>query len=92
MQTTADEVRELGVDVYIYTCDVSRADDIRSAAQRVKEDIGGVDILVNNAGVLNGGSLLEMLEADIRRTFEVNTMAQFWVSTSAKSSLIVARN
>ncbi|XP_067660871.1 estradiol 17-beta-dehydrogenase 11-like [Haliotis asinina] len=78
MENTAADVRVFGAKVYTYICDVSSADDIKSVAEVVRVDVGGVDVLVNNAGVLNGGTLLEMTSADIRRTFEVNTLAQFW--------------
>lgn len=83
MENTADDVRAVGAKVSTYTCDVSRADDIKDVAERLREDVGGVDVLVNNAGVLNGGTILEMTSADIRKTFEVNTLAQFWVSTAS---------
>ncbi|XP_048236841.1 estradiol 17-beta-dehydrogenase 11-like isoform X2 [Haliotis rufescens] len=78
MENTADDVRAVGAKVSTYTCDVSRADDIKDVAERLRGDVGGVDVLVNNAGVLNGGTFLEMTSADIRKTFEVNTLAQFW--------------
>lgn len=75
---TAAEVRELGVDVYTYICDVSKSSSIQSVAQKVREDVGEVDVLVNNAGILYGGSVLDMEEKHIRRTFDVNTLAHFW--------------
>ncbi|XP_046370313.1 estradiol 17-beta-dehydrogenase 11-like [Haliotis rufescens] len=78
MENTADVVRAVGAKVSTYTCDVSSVDDIKDVAERLREDVGGVDVLVNNAGVLNGGTILEMTSADIRKTFEVNTLAQFW--------------
>ena len=62
-----------------YVCDVSKSSDIQAVAQKVREDVGEVDVLINNAGILYGGSLLDMEEKHIRRTFDVNTLAHFWV-------------
>ena len=76
---TASQVRDLGGKANSYTCDVSKSEDIHSVAQKVREDVGEVDVLINNAGILYGGALLDMEEKHIRRTFEVNTLAHFWV-------------
>ena len=37
-------------------------------------------MVVNNAGVVSGRLLTDLSEADVRRTFEVNTLALFWVT------------
>lgn len=78
---TASQVRELGGKAHSYTCDVSKSADIHSVAQKVRQDVGEVDVLINNAGILYGGALLDMEERHIRRTFEVNTLAHFWVKS-----------
>ncbi|KAL3889585.1 hypothetical protein ACJMK2_001922 [Sinanodonta woodiana] len=75
---TADEIREGGGTAYTYVCDVSKLDDIKRVSDQVYRDVGNVDILVNNAGILHGGEILKIKEEDIRRTFDINTMAHFW--------------
>ncbi|HAM45271.1 MAG TPA: short-chain dehydrogenase [Propionibacteriaceae bacterium] len=55
--------------------DVTDADAVSAAATELS-----VDILINNAGVVTGKPLLEASENQIRRTFEVNTLAGFWTS------------
>jgi len=49
------------------------------AAKKVREDVGNVSILVNNAGVLSGKRIWESSDASIEKTFQVNTLAHFWV-------------
>ncbi|KAK3584390.1 hypothetical protein CHS0354_001725 [Potamilus streckersoni] len=75
---TAEEIREEGGTAYTYVSDVSKLDDIKRVSDQVYRDVGNVDILVNNAGILHGGELLKIKEEDIRRTFDINTMAHFW--------------
>lgn len=55
--------------------------DVTDAAQ-VRSTAAGqaVDVLINNAGVVTGKLLLEASEEQIRRTFEVNTLAGFWTT------------
>lgn len=55
--------------------DVTDADAVRTAAAGL-----AVDVLINNAGVVTGKLLLDATEEQIRRTFEVNTLAGFWTT------------
>lgn len=47
--------------------------------------------MVNNAGVVKGKLLLDLDEADIRNTFNVNTLAQFWVVQEFLPAMLRAR-
>ncbi|HQY28089.1 MAG TPA: SDR family oxidoreductase [Burkholderiaceae bacterium] len=60
-----------------YVCDLSDRQSIESTAARVVARHGRVDVLVNNAGIVNGKRLLELSDAEIERTFAVNTLALF---------------
>ncbi|XP_070533995.1 estradiol 17-beta-dehydrogenase 11-like [Ptychodera flava] len=77
-EETAAEVRGIGADVSTYTVDVTKKEDVRSVAERVKEEVGDVDILVNNAGILHGLELLRLSDSQIERLMNVNIMAHFW--------------
>lgn len=78
-EKTLEEVKKAGGQGYAYTCDITSTSRIANVAEKVREEVGEITILVNNAGILNGGPLLDLSEADIRRTFEVNTLSHFWV-------------
>ena len=62
-----------------YTCDVSREDDVAETARQVRADLGDVDVIVNNAGCCSCRHLVELSHSEIRRTFDVNVFAHFWV-------------
>ena len=38
-----------------------------------------IDILINNAGIVTGRKFLESSDTAIEKTFQVNTLAHFWV-------------
>ncbi len=79
MERTAGIVRSMKSDVLSYIVDCSKEEEVNHTAQRVFNEIGPVDILVNNAGILNGKNLMTLTGKEIRKTFDVNVFAQFWV-------------
>jgi all-trans-retinol dehydrogenase (NAD+) len=68
--------------------DVTDRDAVREAAAEALAAAGSVDVLVNNAGVVSGKPLGELTEADVRRTFEVNTLALYWVTQPFLASMV----
>lgn len=61
------EARDLGLEMKIEKLDVTSEKD------RQKAWTWDVDVLVNNAAVKEGGSLVDIPEANLRHQFEVNT-------------------
>lgn len=68
------------LQVYTYTCDVGKRENVYMTAERVRKEVGEVSILVNNAGVVSGHHLLECPDELIERTMMVNCHAHFWVT------------
>ncbi|CAF2908571.1 unnamed protein product [Rotaria sp. Silwood2] len=64
--------------VYSMKVDLCNREDIYRVAQKVKEQVGDVTMVINNAGVVSGKSLLDLDDASIQRTFDVNIIAHFW--------------
>lgn len=62
-------------------------DAVLALARQVKEEVGDVTILVNNAGIMHCHPLVQHNPQEIRRTFEINVFAHFWVSFEQFSSI-----
>ena len=69
----------MNYNAFSYYCDCTSEENVKKVCQQVEEEIGAVDILVNNAGILNGNGITTLTEKQIRATFDVNVLAQFWV-------------
>ncbi|CAD6956315.1 unnamed protein product [Tilletia caries] len=61
-----------------FQCDVSDADQVKSIAARIKDEVGHVSMLVNNAGVLNGKLLTDLEDSEIQRIVGVNLISHFY--------------
>ncbi|NXS20464.1 RDH10 dehydrogenase, partial [Mystacornis crossleyi] len=74
-----DVLPHCNLQVYTYTCDVGKRENVYLTAERVRKEVGEVSVLVNNAGVVSGHHLLECPDELIERTMMVNCHAHFWV-------------
>lgn len=88
LQSVRRELDSRGHSAHDYVVDLRNADAVSFTAKRVLRDVGPVDVLINNAGVVSGKALLDATDEDIRRTFEVNTLALFWTSRAFLPSMI----
>lgn len=66
---------------HYYQVDISDRFKVYAAAERVKQEVGTVTILVNNAGIVTGKRFMECSDEQIIKTFDVNALAHFWVSS-----------
>jgi len=66
---------------YPYKCDCSKREEIYRVAENVKKDIGDVTMLINNAGIVTGKKFFDLPDDKIELTFQVNSVAHFWVIT-----------
>ncbi|XP_005109393.2 epidermal retinol dehydrogenase 2 [Aplysia californica] len=75
---TLAKVEKYGVKVVAHTVDLCDSKAVAEAAKKVQKEVGNVDILVNNAGVVYGRSVVDSLDSQVERTFQVNIEAHFW--------------
>ena len=74
--SAAQKLQGEGLDAHGLKLDVTKADDIASAAEFVKQKFGVLDILVNNAGVnLDGNG--EVSADSLRQSLEANVVGPY---------------
>jgi short-subunit dehydrogenase len=56
---------------------VTSSESIRAAAIRIRAEHGEPTVLINNAGVGKNGPIIDKPEAQIRQTFDINTISHF---------------
>lgn len=77
LEEAAGEIRSEGGAVLPLTADVSRPEDVRRLARRVRDELGPADVLVNNAGIGVFGALEDLSVGDFDRCFGVNVRGVF---------------
>ncbi len=79
-----DEIIAAGGTAESHTVDITEV----AVVNRVAERSGVVDVLINNAGIVAGKHLLDSTESDIRRTYDVNALALYWVTRAVLPGMI----
>ncbi|XP_032465350.1 epidermal retinol dehydrogenase 2 isoform X3 [Phocoena sinus] len=78
-EETCKMAREAGAtEVYAYTCDCSRKEEVYRVADQVKKEVGDVSILINNAGIVTGKKFLDCPDELMEKSFDVNFKAHLW--------------
>jgi 3-oxoacyl-[acyl-carrier protein] reductase len=70
--------------------DVSKADQVQAAVDRVVGEFGALHILVNNAGVLRDNMLFKMSEEDWDVVMNVHLKGAFLCSKAAQAHMVTA--
>jgi 3-oxoacyl-[acyl-carrier protein] reductase len=71
--------------------DVSKADQVQAAVDRVVAEFGALHILVNNAGVLRDNMLFKMSEDDWDTVMNVHLKGAFLCSKIAQQHMVTAK-
>jgi rhamnose utilization protein RhaD (predicted bifunctional aldolase and dehydrogenase)/NAD(P)-dependent dehydrogenase (short-subunit alcohol dehydrogenase family) len=69
---------------FAIACDVTDADAVRAAFDKVAATYGGVDVVVSNAGAAWQGKIGEVDDATLRQSFELN----FWAHQSVAQNAV----
>ena len=77
---TEEELSKLG-KVFGHKADISSPASIDAAYEATKAVCGEVDILINNAGIITNNKVFaDQTDADINRTFDINTKGAMFVT------------
>src|SRR6201992_2259074 len=91
-EKVAAEIRALGRKAWAHAVDVSDANAVNAAAEKILADCTKVDILVNNAGVTRDGLLMRMSDADWDTVLSTNLKGAFLFTRAFSRSFIKQRS
>jgi short-subunit dehydrogenase len=74
LQEAADKLRQLRIEIDVFPCDLSKAEEIEPLVGRVLARFGRIDILVNNAGLIQVAPFDNLEKSD----FETAMDLMFW--------------
>lgn len=79
-QKTVEEIKKSGGCAFGYVCNVTKREDVMELARRNRQEHGFISIVINNAGIMPTHPLLDHKEQETRLLFDINVLANFWVS------------
>ncbi|EAQ93243.1 hypothetical protein CHGG_01478 [Chaetomium globosum CBS 148.51] len=79
-------------NVHYFKCDLTSRKTLSTVAREVRLAVGDPTVLINNAGVVQGRTILESSERDIRFTFDVNTFAHYWTTQEFLPAMVRANH
>jgi 3-oxoacyl-[acyl-carrier protein] reductase len=82
---------ELGERCFVFSCDVSKKDEIEKLVKGAKEAMGQIDILVNNAGITRDGLFMRMSDEDWEKVLRVNLDSAFYLSRAVFRDMLKKR-
>ena len=77
LAATVEELRDVGHDVAAFTADLTDEAAARKLVDDAHEHFGRLDLLVNAAAIWRPLKLEQVTAAELRRNFEINTLATF---------------
>src|SRR6478609_1410435 len=83
LEEVALQLRELGVRALPIAVDVSDADALEAAAERVEAELGPIDVWVNDAMVTVFSPVERLTPAEFRRVTEVTYLGYVWGTMAA---------
>jgi 3-oxoacyl-[acyl-carrier protein] reductase len=81
---TVKEIETAGGRALAVGCDVSKADQVSAAFERVAAELGEPAVLVNNAGITRDALLFKMTDEDWDTVLDVNLRGAFLMTRAAQ--------
>jgi 3-oxoacyl-[acyl-carrier protein] reductase len=90
-QSTVDAIKAAGGQGLAVGADVSDAEQVQAAVDRIAAELGAPVVLVNNAGVLRDNMLFKMSDSDWDIVMNVHLRGAFLMSRAAQKHMIEAK-
>ena len=81
---TVKEIENAGGRALAVGCDVSKADQVSAAVERIAAELGEPAVLVNNAGITRDAMLFKMTDEDWDRVIDVNLRGPFLMTRAVQ--------
>ncbi|MCO1653625.1 3-oxoacyl-ACP reductase FabG [Pseudonocardia humida] len=88
---TAEQITANGGKALAVAADVSDADAVQAAVERVAAELGAPTVLVNNAGVTRDNMLFKMTDADWDTVMGVHLKGAFLLSRAVQKYMVEAK-
>src|SRR5215469_14563193 len=90
-EQTVAEIEKAGGRAIAVGADVSKADQVEAAVNKVAADLGGPTVLVNNAGVTRDNLLFKMNENDWDTVLNVHLRGAFLMTRAVQQYMVGAK-
>jgi 3-oxoacyl-[acyl-carrier protein] reductase len=88
---TAEQITAAGGKALAVGVDVSDADAVSAAVERVATELGGPTVLINNAGVTRDNMLFKMTDADWDTVMGVHLKGAFLMTRAVQKHMVEAK-
>jgi NAD(P)-dependent dehydrogenase (short-subunit alcohol dehydrogenase family) len=82
-EVTADAIKKNGGKAIAVICDVTDHESVKAALAAVEAEYGRIDCLSNNAGVCINSKFVDVTEADLMKTININIKGIFYMAVEA---------
>jgi 3-oxoacyl-[acyl-carrier protein] reductase len=91
LAAVAKEIESNGGQAAVFSMDVSKEDEVKSAVKAVLEKFGKIEILVNNAGVTRDTLLMRMKKEEWDTVIQTNLSGAFYTTQAVVGSMLRPR-
>lgn len=74
LQNLEDEIKNYGMTVKAYKCDIVKPDEVKNVFDSVKKDFGKIDIALLNSGISSRADVSHYSSQVAKEIFDVNTL------------------
>jgi short-subunit dehydrogenase len=74
LKSLAEKCEQVGGTARVSACDVTDAEGVTDAAEKLRNEFGKIDILICNAGIGGPKHAKDITNEDVRKVFEINFM------------------
>jgi short-subunit dehydrogenase len=88
IQAASEQLRELNIDVFPLSCDLTDERQVQSMVEQITAHFGQIDILVNVAGVINVGPFATQTVKDFEQVMAINYWGPVFTTNAVLPQMI----